>query len=310
MKTIAVVLEQPEHLLLSQLDSADPATTTWSSTSNGAASAPAPRSCCGAARMPAFPGMGYPLVPGYESVGRVVEAGRACRAARSATASSCRAPTASATCAACSAARRRASWCRASAWCRSTKRWANSAMLLALAATAYHAVSGGGKRATSGAARPDRRPRRARPPAGAPERGRRLHRHRWSGRPTRSVRQGAEGYTVLHPDDDPRRDYRAIYDVSGDAAILDTLIAPPGAGRRDRARRLLQRARVLLLRAGLHARGADPRRRRMAAPRPAGREAELIESGVLSLDGLITHHDEAAHADARLPHRLRRSRPV
>ena len=26
-------------------------------------------------RMPSFPGMGYPLVPGYESVGRVVDAG-------------------------------------------------------------------------------------------------------------------------------------------------------------------------------------------------------------------------------------------
>ena len=26
-------------------------------------------------RMPVFPGMGYPLVPGYESVGRVVDAG-------------------------------------------------------------------------------------------------------------------------------------------------------------------------------------------------------------------------------------------
>ena len=26
-------------------------------------------------RMPAFPGMGYPLVPGYESVGRIVDAG-------------------------------------------------------------------------------------------------------------------------------------------------------------------------------------------------------------------------------------------
>ena len=26
-------------------------------------------------RMPMFPGMGYPLVPGYESVGRVVQAG-------------------------------------------------------------------------------------------------------------------------------------------------------------------------------------------------------------------------------------------
>ena len=25
--------------------------------------------------MPAFPGMGYPLVPGYETVGRVVDAG-------------------------------------------------------------------------------------------------------------------------------------------------------------------------------------------------------------------------------------------
>jgi 3-hydroxyethyl bacteriochlorophyllide a dehydrogenase len=33
--------------------------------------------------------------------------------------------------------------------------------------------------------------------------------------------------------------------------------------------------------------------------RPAGREA-LAESGRLSLDGLITHHDEeAAHADRR-----------
>ena len=30
--------------------------------------------------------------------------------------------------------------------CRSTSRWASSAVLLALAATAYHAVSGGGKR--------------------------------------------------------------------------------------------------------------------------------------------------------------------
>ena len=36
---------------------------------------------------------------------------------------------------------------------------------------------------------------------------------------------GASGYSVVHPDDDPRRDYRAIYDVSGDATLLDTLIA-------------------------------------------------------------------------------------
>jgi 2-desacetyl-2-hydroxyethyl bacteriochlorophyllide A dehydrogenase len=31
--------------------------------------------------MPHFPGMGYPLVPGYESVGVVIEAGADCRAA-------------------------------------------------------------------------------------------------------------------------------------------------------------------------------------------------------------------------------------
>ncbi|MFX8047674.1 hypothetical protein ABTK64_20375, partial [Acinetobacter baumannii] len=42
---------------------------------------------------------------------------------------------------------------------------------------------------------------------------------------TNPVRQGgAEGYRVLHPQDDARRDYRAIYDVSGDAGLLDTLI--------------------------------------------------------------------------------------
>ena len=35
----------------------------------------------------------------------------------------------------------------------------------------------------------------------------------------------------MHPDDDPRRDYRCICDASGDAGLLDTLIgriAPGG----------------------------------------------------------------------------------
>ena len=42
---------------------------------------------------------------------------------------------------------------------------------------------------------------------------------------------GAVGYTVVDPANDPRRDYRAIYDVSGDASLLDSLIgriAPGG----------------------------------------------------------------------------------
>jgi 3-hydroxyethyl bacteriochlorophyllide a dehydrogenase len=35
---------------------------------------------------------------------------------------------------------------------------------------------------------------------------------------------GAEGYEVVTPADDPRRDYRAIYDVSGDSSLIDTLV--------------------------------------------------------------------------------------
>jgi 3-hydroxyethyl bacteriochlorophyllide a dehydrogenase len=42
-------------------------------------------------------------------------------------------------------------------------------------------------------------------------------RRRWSGRPTRSEPSGAEGYDVVDPETDERRDYRAIYDVSGDS---------------------------------------------------------------------------------------------
>ncbi len=36
--------------------------------------------------------------------------------------------------------------------------------------------------------------------------------------------EGARNYPVCRPDDDPRRDYQCICDVSGDPALLDTLI--------------------------------------------------------------------------------------
>jgi 3-hydroxyethyl bacteriochlorophyllide a dehydrogenase len=62
--------------------------------------------------MPPFPGMGYPLVPGYESVGRVVEAG-AESGRRSASGSSCPARVATVRSTACSAVPRRASSSRA-----------------------------------------------------------------------------------------------------------------------------------------------------------------------------------------------------
>ncbi|RYF38732.1 MAG: chlorophyll synthesis pathway protein BchC, partial [Comamonadaceae bacterium] len=75
MKAMAVVLERPEHLVLSQLELSTPGDDDvvveidWSGISTGT------EKLLWSGRMPAFPGMGYPLVPGYESVGRVAQAG-------------------------------------------------------------------------------------------------------------------------------------------------------------------------------------------------------------------------------------------
>jgi 3-hydroxyethyl bacteriochlorophyllide a dehydrogenase len=167
-------------------------------------------------RMPSFPGMGYPLVPGYESVGRVVAAGEA---ARSRIGERVFVPGSS-----CfkdarglfgGAARRLiVPGARAIPLSDRVK---EQGVLIALAATAYHAVAGGA----------------------APELivghgvlGRLLARVTlaagfappvvWETNAAR--RSGAAGYVVVHPDEDPRRDYRTIFDVSGDSEILDSLI--------------------------------------------------------------------------------------
>ena len=113
------------------------------------------------------------------------------------------------------------------------QRWGEQAVLLALAATAQHALGAGPS--------PDLI-------VGHGVLGRLLARlclvaggetpTVWETRADR--RAGADGYRVIHPDDDPRRDYRTIYDVSGDSGLLDRLIASSRARRRDRARRVLQ----------------------------------------------------------------------
>ena len=100
---------------------------------------------------------------------------------------------------------------------------------------------------------------------------------------------------MLRPEDDPRRDYRAIYDVSGDSAILDTLIG-----------RLAPGGEIVL--AGFYSEpltfAFPPAFMREARIRVAAEWREpdlaavkaLIGSGRLSLDGLITHHSQAAQA--------------
>ena len=191
MNTTAVLLARPDQISLADLAAgrAHPPRMWWWMC-NGAASPPAPSACCGPAPCRSFPGMGYPLVPGYESVGRVVAAGEASGLQVGQQGSSCPAPTASARwtgsrCAACSAARPRAWWCQAARVIAVDEALGEQAVLLALAATAYHAVSDGGRIEHVEGTAPDRRPRRTGPPAGAAERGCRLPRHRGLGDATR-----------------------------------------------------------------------------------------------------------------------------
>ena len=75
MDTLAVVLEGPERLAVRRL-ALNPHLPSdvivdieWTGISTGT------ERLLWNGTMPAFPGMGYPLVPGYESVGRIVDAG-------------------------------------------------------------------------------------------------------------------------------------------------------------------------------------------------------------------------------------------
>jgi 3-hydroxyethyl bacteriochlorophyllide a dehydrogenase len=117
----------------------------------------------------------------------------------------------------------------------------------------------------------------------------------WETQPGR--RAGAAGYAVCDPADDPRRDYRLIVDASGDAGVLDALIgrlAPGGeivlAGFYERAV-AFQFAPAFL---------RELRLRVAAQWQPDDLQAAraLVEAGLLSLDGLITHQASADAADA------------
>jgi 3-hydroxyethyl bacteriochlorophyllide a dehydrogenase len=115
----------------------------------------------------------------------------------------------------------------------------------------------------------------------------------WETNATR--RDGAAGYAVIDPTEDPRRDYRRICDVSGDPAILDKLIA-----------RLAPGGEIAL--AGFYSEPLSfafpPAFMREARIRIAAewRDADmagtiaLVDAGRLSLGGLITHRQSAATA--------------
>jgi 3-hydroxyethyl bacteriochlorophyllide a dehydrogenase len=241
--------------------------------------------------MPPFPGMGYPLVPGYESAGEVVEAG----------------PESGLTCG--TRVFVPGANCYEGAFGLfggATRRLVTSAdrvtpidaalgaegALLALAATARHAMAGLDKRVPDlivGHGVLGRLLARLTLAAGAPAPT------VWEIDPAR--RDGAMGYEVIAPDTDPRRDYRSIYDASGNGALLNDLIG-----------RIAKGGEIVL--AGFYTEALSfafppafmkEARFRVAAewaPEDMVATRALIENGALSLSGLITHTASAHDADA------------
>ena len=228
MDTLAVVLEDPEQLdariACSSRRRPDDVVVdiAWSGISTGT------ERLLYTGQMPTFPGMGYPLVPGYESVGRVARRRRRRQRPRSAT----RVFVPGARCfgdvrGLFGGAARAASSCRRPRVQPIDEDWGENAVLLALAATARHALAAPARpRPTSSSAmafwggcwpvstiasrRSSRRPSGTAIRSAAPARPA----TRSSTRPPTSAATTA-----------------SIYDVSGDAAILDTLVqrlAPGG----------------------------------------------------------------------------------
>jgi 3-hydroxyethyl bacteriochlorophyllide a dehydrogenase len=235
--------------------------------------------------MPAFPGMGYPLVPGYESVGRIVDAGAEVRGrigewvfvpgancyqdARGlfgGTAQRVVLPSARAL--------------------PVDESLGAEGILIALAATAYHAVAGGkAPDLVIGHGIVGRLIARIAIACGAPAPT------VWE---TNADRRDAEGYSVIGPAQDDRRTYATICDASGAADILDTAIG-----------RLAKGGEIVL--AGFYDRlsfGFPPAFQREArlrisaefTPADVAATSALIAAGTLRLDRLISHMRPATDA--------------
>jgi 3-hydroxyethyl bacteriochlorophyllide a dehydrogenase len=289
MDSVAIVLSEPENLLLSRLKLDEPGEEDvvvdieWTGISTGT------ERLLWSGRMPPFPGMGYPLVPGYESVGRIASVGANAdrRIGERVFVPGAR----------CYGEVRGLFGGASSRIVVPAKRvtpvsetLGDQATMLALAATAYHVTSGDLTQ------QPDLI-------IGHGVLGRLIARVAlavgaaaptvWETNATR--RDGAAGYAVIDPTEDPRRDYRRICDVSGDPAILDKLIA-----------RLAPGGEIAL--AGFYSEPLSfafpPAFMREARIRIAAewRDADmagtiaLVDAGRLSLGGLITHRQSAATA--------------
>ena len=285
----AVVIESPKELKLSRLVLDEPkpddivVEIEWSGISTGT------EKLLWNGTMPNFPGMGYPLVPGYESVGRVIEAGpkstipvgqrvfvpgAKCfgdvKGLFGGAASHVVVPSARVT--------------------TLSEQIGREGVLLALAATAYHVTQGNVHK------QPDLI-------IGHGVVGRLIARiavmlgHQpvvWEVNADRM--SGAKGYQVIHPDSDAKKDYARICDASGQAQVLNQLIA-----------RLKHGGEIIL--AGFYdndiafqfapafMREVKLRIASQWDPSDLNAVKNCIDAGLLSLDGLITHHRSSIQID-------------
>ena len=284
MHTVAVVLEKPECLSLKALplipQGADDVIVNvdYSAISSGT------ERLLWQGKMPSFPGMGYPLVPGYETVGRVAQTskdfaegdmvfvpGANCygevRGLFGGAAKTIATP--------------------ASRLIKIDEHLGEDATLLALAATAHHAIIVGD----------------------VPELiighgivGRLIARIAVAlgGTPTiweaqESRRDSQSGYSVIDPTTDTHKSYARVCDASGDPAIINFILPH------------LAKQGVITL-AGFYHDPVNfnfpPAFMREASIRIAAEwkradmdaVLQLIATGKLNLNGLITHHADAATA--------------
>ena len=283
MQTVAVVLEKPECLSLKALSviptGADDVIVNvdYSAISSGT------ERLLWQGTMPSFPGMGYPLVPGYETVGRVAQStkdfaegdmvfvpGANCygdvRGLFGGASKTIATP--------------------ASRLIRIDETLGEDGTLLALAATAYHAVIiGDVPELIIGHGIVGRLIARiAVALGGSPT--------VWE---TQTGRQDADSYTVIDPASDTHKSYSRVCDASGDSSIINSILPH------------LAKQGVITLAGFYHAAvtfNFPPAFMREAQIRIAAEwkrsdmdaVLQLIASGKLSLANLITHRADASTA--------------
>jgi 3-hydroxyethyl bacteriochlorophyllide a dehydrogenase len=291
VKTTAVILEGPKTLGLGQVTLTDPGEGDLVVDVRHSGISTGTEKLFWSGQMPPFPGMGYPLVPGYEAAGEVVEAaagtgykpgdivfvpGANCYGDVKGLFGG--------------AAHRLVT--KSDRVVRIDGALGAEGALLALAATARHALAGMNTKLPELI-------------IGHGVFGRLLARLTIAagGKPPTvweidTDRQaGATGYDVIHPDADEKRDYGCIYDASGVSSLLDTMVG-----------RLAKGGEIVLA-------GFYPEPLQFSFPPAFLREArfriaaewtredlvatrDLIDHGALSLAGLITHTVQAEQAES------------